>query len=114
VESRETELHSLPRNTAHAPVTAYKPTLILWHRALQKMTISPFGKQFLPYKESNNLLQESIVQAYNISNNIISAAKQGLLHNHEIITLPSGEFFGFPHGAVGVFHSSGIVCNVTG
>jgi len=78
------------------------------------MMISQFGKQFLPYKESNNLLQESTVQAYNNTDNIISAAKQRLLHNHEIITLPSCEFFGFRHGAVGVFHSSGIVCHVTG
>jgi len=53
------------------------------------MTISQYGKQSLPYKEPNNLLQESIVQAYNNSDNIKYAAKQRLLHIHEIITLPS-------------------------
>jgi len=77
------------------------------------MTISQYGKQSLPYKEPNNLLQESTVQAYNNSDNIIYAAKQRLLHIHEIITLPSCEFFGFPHGTFGVFQSSGIVCHVT-
>jgi len=78
------------------------------------MTISQFGKQSLPYKEPNSLLQESTIQAYSNSDNIISAAKHRLLHNHEIITLPSCEFFGFPHGTVGVFHSSGTVCHCTG
>jgi len=39
------------------------------------MTNSQFGKQSLPYKEPNNLLQESTVQAYNNPGNIISSAK---------------------------------------
>jgi hypothetical protein len=61
--------------TQLTPVTAYLPTLIPWHTALQEMTISQFGKQSLPYKEPKNLLQESTVQAYNNPCNIISAAK---------------------------------------
>jgi hypothetical protein len=93
VASRGTEKHSVPPNTVHTPVTAYKPTLILWHRALQKMTTSQFGTQSLPYKELNNLLQESTIQANNHPCNNTSAVKQRLLHNREIITLPSCEFF---------------------
>jgi len=67
------------------------------------MTISQFGKQSLPYKEPNNLLQESTIQAYSNSDSIISAVKHRLLHNHEIITLPSCEFLAFPMAQLGSF-----------
>ena len=103
----------MPPNSSHSCYCIQAYTNILWYRALQKTTISQFGKQSHPYKEPSNMLQKSTIQAYNNPGNIISAAKQRLLHNHEIITLPSCEFLDVPHGAVGVFHSSGIVCHVT-